>query len=248
MKGLIKKITLSKKQLVVGESLRVQVHVTDAAADVMIDGVYGATQFLQFRNPGSYTVVITAVLGEKVEQAGEKVKVSIQRPDVPTLPIIWAAQDRYQPRTISFSVANADPELADVSQYTWNFGDETSGASEDGGIRHDYTNALVRDRLYTTVDVQVDAQHGNGSVATGKRTISVFNTYALNKVRRGVLTPRVAVQNPLIIPTSFAGVPGEVIAYFTVTNLLTITKYSDISRTFCYALVHGQSSRGQAGL
>ena len=31
-------------------------------------------------------------------------------------------------------------------------------------------------------------------------------------------------------------------------RLLTITKYSDISRTFCYALVHGQSSRGQAGL
>jgi hypothetical protein len=30
--------------------------------------------------------------------------------------------------------------------------------------------------------------------------------------------------------------------------LLTITKYSDIICTFCYALVHGQSSRGQAGL
>jgi hypothetical protein len=38
------------------------------------------------------------------------------------------------------------------------------------------------------------------------------------------------------------------IVTIAVVLLLTITKYSDISRTFCYALVHGQSSRGQAGL
>ena len=218
MKHLIKKVTVSKKHVVVGESLRVQVQVTDAAADVMINGIYGANQFLQFRTPGSYTVVITAVMGEKVEHTGDRVKVSIQHPDVAKLPIIWATQDRYQPRTIAFSVANAEAELANVRQYIWNFGDETSGASDDGGISHDYTNALVRDRLYTNFDVQVDAHYENGFVATGRRTIGVFNTYALNKIRRGVLTPRVAVQNPLIIPTLFF-TPGEVITFFTVTNL-----------------------------
>jgi hypothetical protein len=218
MKDLIKKIMLSKKHLLVGESLRVQVQVTDAAADVMIDGIYGATQFLQFRDPGSYTVVITAVVGERVEQAGEKVNVSIQHPDVAKLPIIWAAQDRYQPRTIAFSVANAETELANVRQYTWKFGDGTSGSSDDGGTSHDYTSALVRDRLYTNFDVQVDAHYENGFVAGATRTIGVFNTYALNKIRRGVLTPRVAVQNPLIIPTLFF-IPGEVITFFTVTNL-----------------------------
>ena len=218
MGDLIKKVTLSKKRLVVGESLRVQVQVTDADADVMIDGIYGANQFLQFRGPGTYTVVVTAVLGEKVEQAGEKVEVSIQHPDVAKLPIIWAAQDRYQPRNIMFSVAKADVELANVRQYAWSFGDGASGASQDGGISHDYTNALVRDHLYTNFDVQVDAHYENGFVATAKRTIGVFNTYALNKIRRGVLTPRVAVQNPLIIPTLFF-VPGDVICFFTVTNL-----------------------------
>jgi hypothetical protein len=54
-------------------------------------------------------------------------------------------------------------------------------------------------------------------VTSGKKTISVFNTYALNKMRRGVLTPRVAVQNPMIIPTLFFFV-GEVICLFTVNN------------------------------
>ena len=66
--------------------------------------------------------------------------------------------------------------------------------------------------------MQVDAHHDDGSVATARRTIGVFNTYALNKVRRGVLTPRVAVQNPIFIPTLFF-IPGPVIALFTVTNL-----------------------------
>ena len=46
IKKLIKKVTLSKKQVTVGESLRVDVQLLDPAADVMINGVYGAGQFL----------------------------------------------------------------------------------------------------------------------------------------------------------------------------------------------------------
>ena len=84
----------------------------------MINGIYGTDQFLQFRNPGSFTVVITAVAQERVEQAGETVKVSIQHPDVAKFPIIWAAQDRYQPRTIAFSVANAPRASSRISAST----------------------------------------------------------------------------------------------------------------------------------
>ena len=83
-----------------------------------IDGIYGANQFLQFRNPGRYTVAITAMLGEKVEQAGERVNVSIQESEAPALPIIWATLDRYQPRTVALSVANAATELAPVRHLT----------------------------------------------------------------------------------------------------------------------------------
>jgi len=218
MGNLIKQVSLSKKQLVVGESLRVDVQVSDPSADVMIDGVYGARQYLQFRNPGSYTVVVTAALGDQVDQAGESVDVSIQNPDVVKYPIIWAGQDRYQPRMVVFSLANADGELSKVREYKWNFGDGAHGASRDGGVSHDYTEALVRDRLYTDFDVQVEALYDNGFVSTAKRTVSVFNTYGFNKIRERVLTPRVSVQNALTIPASFF-MPGEVICSFTVTNL-----------------------------
>jgi hypothetical protein len=60
MGELIKKVTLSQKHLVVGDSLRVEVQLKDTASDVTINGIYGANQFLQFRNPGSYTVVTAA--------------------------------------------------------------------------------------------------------------------------------------------------------------------------------------------
>jgi hypothetical protein len=218
MANLIKKVKLSKKNPTVGESIRVQVQVSDPAADVSINGVYGANQYLQFRHPGTFAVVATAALGKQIEQVGERVKVSILNPDVAKPPIIWATQDHYQPRTIQFSIANAEAELSKVRQYTWNFGDGTTGVSGGSAIGHDYTAALDRDSLYTCFDVQADAHYANGFITSAKKTISVFNTYALNKMRRGVLTPRVAVQNPLIIPTLFFFV-GEVICLFTITNL-----------------------------
>jgi hypothetical protein len=218
MATLIKKLRLSKKKLVAGESIRAEVQLSDPAADATINGVYGANQFLQFRNPGTFTVVVTAALGNQIEQIGERVKVGLQDPDVAKAPVIWATQNRYQPRAIEFSVANAETELANVRQYVWSFGDGTSGVSEEDRIGHDYTDALERDRLYTNFDVQVDAHYANGFVTVARRTIAVFNTYGLNKMRRGVLTPRVAVQNPVIIPTLFFFV-GEVICLFTVTNL-----------------------------
>jgi hypothetical protein len=227
MVNLIKSVKLSKKNPTVGESIHIQVQLSDQAADVSINGLYGANQYLQFRSPGSFTVVVAAALGKDIEQIGERVKVGILNPDVAKPPIIWAGQNRYQPRTIEFSIANADAQLSNygtytagdrVRQYAWNFGDGTTGVSEGGGIGHDYTDALDRDRLYTNFDVQADAYYANGLVASAKKTISVFNTYGLNKMRRGVLTPRVAVQNPAIIPTAFFFV-GEVICLFTVTNL-----------------------------
>jgi len=218
MATLIKSVKLSKKQLVVGESVRVQVQVTDPAADVMIDGIYGPIQFLQFRLPGTYTIVITVLLGAQVEQVGERIKVRIQSADVAKLPIIWATQDRYQPRTIAFSIANANTDLPEVRTYEWSFGDGTYGASHDSSVSHDYTNGLARDQLYSTFDVQVDARDASGTVTTGKRTISVFNTYYFNKIRRNVLTPRVTVQNPEMTPRLFV-IVGEVTGTFTITNL-----------------------------
>jgi hypothetical protein len=68
MVNLIKRVKLSTKSPAVGESIRVQVDLSDAAADVSINGIYGTNQFLQFRSPGTFTLVVTAALGKQIEQ------------------------------------------------------------------------------------------------------------------------------------------------------------------------------------
>ncbi|MBI4901932.1 MAG: carboxypeptidase regulatory-like domain-containing protein, partial [Actinobacteria bacterium] len=183
-----------------------------------INGIYGARQFVQFRNAGTYTIVVTAMLGDEVEQVAERVVVSDPKAGVLPIPVIWATQDRYQPRLVVFSLPGSDENRSLVVEYEWAFGDGTMGVSQSGAIDHDYTDALGRDALYTTFDVEVTAHFSDQSTTLGRRSVSVFNTYALNKVRRGILTPRVAVDHPQLIP-AIMFLPGEILCSFTITNL-----------------------------
>jgi len=92
------------------------------------------------------------------------VEVNILNPDVAKPPIIWAGQNRYQPRTIQFSIGNEEPDLSNIRQYTWNFGDGTTGVSEGGAIGHDYTDALDRDQCCPKQDrVKLKAAESKGA-------------------------------------------------------------------------------------
>ena len=173
MTSLISAVSLSKKQPQVGESVRVQVKTSDPTVDVMINGVYGVAQYLQFAEEGKYTVVISALHGKDVEQAGEMIKVRRRREDAHAFSLIWATQDRYEARAVVFTVPNASPDFADARSFTWHFGDGTSGNRRHGVMSDDYTLALARDRLYTTFDVQPDATVADGTVSTGRLTISL---------------------------------------------------------------------------
>jgi hypothetical protein len=214
---LIDQVKFSRRRVAVGESVRVQVRPADPSADITVNGIYGARQFVQFRNPGTYHIVVTVMVGKQVEQIAERITVTEPKAGALPIPIIWASQDRYRPRLIVFSLPGSDEHRSVIADYEWAFGDGTSGVSETGTIEHDYTDALGRDVLYTTFDVEVTARCTDQSSTTGRRSISVFNTYALNKVRRGILTPRVAVDHPRFIP-GIMFLPGEVVCSFTITN------------------------------
>jgi hypothetical protein len=216
--SLISSVSISKKQPRVGESVRVQVKTSDPAVNVMINGIYGASQYLQFAEIGRFTIVISALDGHDEDQVAETIKVR-QLPDAATaFPLVWATQDRYKPRVVAFTVPNASADFPGARLFSWQFGDGTSGSSRRGSISHDYTPALARDELYTSFDVQLDVTLADGSVSTGRRTISLFNTYALNKIGYGILTPLVSVLNPSLLPQLFF-VPADVLCTFAVTNL-----------------------------
>ena len=85
-------------------------------------------------------------------------------------------------------------------------------ASRGLAISHDYTDALGRDSLTSSFDVTVAAHHADGSVIQATRTIAVFCVYAYNKLRHGLLTPRVDVFEPVTLA-------GLVLCGFTIHNL-----------------------------
>ena len=218
MGTLIGHAKFSRRRVTVGQSVRVQVTPTDPRTDIAINGVYGARQFVQFRFPGTYNIVVSALLDGEIEQLAERVTVIAAKADARPIPIVWATQDRYRARLVVFSLPDGDRSRDEATSYDWTFGDGTTGVSDTGTIDHDFTDALHRDALYTTFDVEVAARFTDRSSTVGRRTVSVFNTYALNKTVRGILAPRVAVDQPQFIPTVMF-LPGEVICSFTITNL-----------------------------
>lgn len=217
MKHLIKSIKLSKREAVIGESIQVEIKIADPAVEVTVNNVGGATHFLQFKIGGSHVIVITASLGKQMEQKAETVKIRDRVAGEPALPLIWSTMDRYQPRTVVLTVANAEQDLTNVREYEWDFGDGTQGVSERGSISHDYSDALDPDKLFTQFHVQVKARQADGSVASATCTIAVFHVYAYNKIRKGILTPRVTVLDPVTIPLIFS--VNEVLCSFTIQNL-----------------------------
>jgi hypothetical protein len=114
--ALIDEVKFSRRRIAVGESVRVQVSPADRNADITINGIYGARQFVQFRNPGTYNIVVTAMLGEQVEQIAERIVVSDPKAGALPIPIIWATQDRYQP---ALGASNLQVECLGSARYGW---------------------------------------------------------------------------------------------------------------------------------
>jgi hypothetical protein len=213
MKSLIKKVKLSKSKAVIGESIRVDVETSDSAAEVTVNKVGGATHYLQFDKAGSRTIVVAATLGKRIEQVARKVEIRDRPPDAPAIPLIGSAMDRYRPRTVVFSIRNADIESANVRGYNWDFGDGTRGTSDAGNISHDYSAGLSRDSLFTAFHVRVTVRRDDGTEVDATRTVAVFCVYGYNKIRRGLLTPLVEVLEPVTLPLL------GVLCLFTVHNL-----------------------------
>lgn len=201
---LLKSITLSNRNPMVGESIKVDIETSDPTVQVVVNGVQTSSSYIQFGSDGSHFISITATKDKVIEQTDRKVSVKATEADKQAIPIIWSVEDRYQPRIVALSVANAQTSLSQVKQFHWDFGDGTTGTSQDGLIRHDYTDSLVRDDLYTPFHVTVWATHADGTRTTATRTMSMFNLYGYNKNVNNVLCPRVnADQNPRMIATEF---------------------------------------------
>lgn len=195
MPPLIRHVKVSKRTAVVGESIKVDVEI-DPGADVLVNNVHGASQFLQFENAGRHSIVVSASREDRIEQVEERVKIGEVADGLPAPPVIRTAVDRYRPRTVHFSLLNEDPT---VTAYRWDFGDGRSETTNRPTATHDYTDALDPTELTTSFDVRVTARRGETTVSEATRTVALLCVYAENKLRRGVLTPYVDVLAPMTL-------------------------------------------------
>ena len=80
-----------------------------------------------------------------------------------------------------------------VAVYHWDFGDSSTATTFGTRISHDYRASLDPNRERQQFDVTVRIEKPDGSVEEVKRTLSVYNAYAMCK-NQGVMVPYVEQQ------------------------------------------------------
>lgn len=211
--SLIKNVTVSNTSPLIGQSILITVDVKDPLTEININGAFGASRFIQLETEGNHDIMITARLQGSIEQYSQRLKVRERIKDDPIYPIIVANMSPYYPRTVIFSISNAQTELTDIINYSVDFGDGTHGMTENGFLVHDYSNALRRDEQYSHFTIRVDSRHKDDSITSAMATLTLFNLYALNKIKNKIFTPWVT---PTHYPSHRS---GKVDCTFTITNL-----------------------------
>jgi hypothetical protein len=207
------KVSISDRTPLAGQSILVEVTTKHPESDVDINGVPGRSRFIQFAAAGNHNLIVATRYKGHTQQHVEKIVVREPGTHDPVYPLLMANMYPYRPRTVVFSIANAKPALSEVLYYNFDFGDGHHGQTENGFVMHDYSDALVRDELFSSFTVRVDALHGDGSTTSAIGTATLHNVYAFNKKTNGLLTPYVnAEQYP-------AQSNAKVDCTFTLTNL-----------------------------
>ena len=193
--------------------------VTDT--DVVINGVRGARQFVQFDSIGDYQVL--AVAGEPGAMSAQSASVTVAHDAgaaevLPArFPILQArrpaaaraaysmafnAQDT-DAYTVglarAFADDNADPATltpaSTVTSWTWDFGTGDTAHTTSPEIEYDFEAHLAVDQEHQLFDVSCQLTMADGTTSNVTRTLSVVNAYAVCRAR-GVLAPPVTAVSP----------------------------------------------------
>ena len=189
--------------------------------DVVINGVRGARQFVQFGSVGDYEV--RAVAGEPGALSAQSASIAVVHDTVVAellpsrFPILQArlpaaARAAY---SIAFNAQDTDAytvrlarafaeDAADlatltpastVTSWTWDFGTGDIVQTTSPEIEYDFEAHLAVDQEHQLFDVACELAMADGTTSTVTRTLSVVNAYAVCRAR-GVLAPPVTAVSP----------------------------------------------------
>jgi len=221
----IASLRLTPAQARPGESVLVEALDADGepvqATDVVINGVRGARQFVQFDSIGDYEV--RAVAGDPGAMSAQSASVTVAHDDVAAallparFPILQArrpaaartaysiafnAQDT-DAYTVGLARAfgddGADPAAltpaSTVTSWVWDFGTGETVHTTSPEVEYDFEAHLAVDQEHQLFDVGCELTMADGSTSTVTRTLSVVNAYAVCRAR-GVLAPPVTAVSP----------------------------------------------------
>ncbi len=186
--GIIRSVVLDKSEVCPGESLLVTV-VTEhpdgegKPVEVSINGTMGSEQHLQFRGvPGPRRILVVATTAEGQIDTREAT-VQVRKCDPASwVPDVRVAPNPFRPGSVDFAVMNVAELAMGAERYIWDYGDgeveENSVPYASHRFRHPI---LLRDEPYTVFEALITVKPRGGAEVSAPKTVTVYNTYALDK-------------------------------------------------------------------
>lgn len=191
----IKFVKFDTQNPAAGESISVQPVLDDATVQpetrVAINGVPGASQTLQFSEPGEKLITVSAFRledGRPTSVDHQTVEVEVDEPpeaDSPRYfqPILQARQVIWDGLSVEFTVENADEYGGESPDYRWIVGDREI-VTGSPTLRYDFEDELQPGSPYETFDVSVEmSAETTRTSQQGSRTVSVWNRDYINRTQ-----------------------------------------------------------------
>ena len=192
--ALIRRINASRTIVKSGESVSVIVRTVRAPdgsdPDVRIDGAVGSQRYLQLAGPpGRRAINVTAVAGRVTDT--HRLEIDIVEGDAcAPLPILDVHGDPSREATGQWSVRNASEVHRPGTYYEWHYGGKSAHVSRLPFATIQYRDLLDPNERYKVFHTELIVRYPDQSLRKAKRSVTVWNRYALAK-QRGLVQPRV---------------------------------------------------------
>jgi hypothetical protein len=198
-------VVASKTELCPGEDVLVEASAPSGGR-VFIDGIEGARRYVEFGSvPGTRQILVSVrspsgswdfrVQNIRVRDCSAE-SVSVQ-------PTLTVAPSVFEAHQFEFLITNAAELGVGDSSYVWTFGDGETLTTTSPFVKHSYVRAMPPTAETANFEAVVDITRGGRSYST-RKTVSIWNHYAFNRVRGTIQAPakslnprlrRVKIQN-----------------------------------------------------
>ena len=215
---LITTIDVAPQAVCAGEELQVTVMAShpenpDGQVTITINDHLGSPQFLRFTGrPGLRIVQIVATTAEGHIDSEQRT-VEVRACDAPSPYLeVHTGPNRFREHSVDFKIANADAFAGQSVTYRWEFGDGASIITSEPYVAHYYGDQLAADQLTTSFQATVTLQRTGQPDVTARTMVTLWNPYALNRMRG-------FVQPPISTDARLLPVAGGLRGTYTVRNL-----------------------------